>query len=231
VLKRARHSGFTLIELLVVIAIIAILASLLLPALAGTKAQASSIKCRSNLRQLGLQLMNYVDDHNAYPPTRYVDTTLLGTPEGVEQGVKRCPTRVCAPFPGGMALFINTVSSYGYNRAGYISSAESSNMGLGLSALREGGVRVPSDMIALGDNLALLNGKSVVEFDGLLRSEKVTAFDPPGDRVKGASARHGNRGNVVFCDGHVEAVKFRRLFFDRDDDSLRRWNSDHEPHR
>ncbi len=263
--KRHQPGGFTLIELLVVIAIIAILASLLLPALSHAKSKAHAIKCQSNLRQLGLQLAIYVGDHNAYPPHAYAETNLLGAdrrtrgvivssdprPPEVESGVQRCPSFDNSPVPSGAGTFLTGFASYGYNNVGYIGVKGPPPQGyLGLGAIQNGHhgavkehqVRVPSNMIALGDRLAFLSSKtggvasdSVAEsIDGLNRQEQSltqVGGNFAARTVKRASARHGQRGNIAFCDGHIESVKFKRLFLDRDDDSLRRWNRDNEPHR
>jgi prepilin-type processing-associated H-X9-DG protein/prepilin-type N-terminal cleavage/methylation domain-containing protein len=69
---------FTLIELLVVIAIIAILAAMLLPSLNQARAAANSVKCLSNLRQLGQGMAAYLSDSGGYLPYAVINEGMLG---------------------------------------------------------------------------------------------------------------------------------------------------------
>jgi prepilin-type N-terminal cleavage/methylation domain-containing protein/prepilin-type processing-associated H-X9-DG protein len=69
-----RQTGFTLIELLVVIAIIAILAAILFPVFASAREKARQITCASNEKQMGLAMMQYVQDFDEhYPQNQYFD--------------------------------------------------------------------------------------------------------------------------------------------------------------
>ena len=91
------RAAFTLIELLVVIAIIAILASLLLPAVSKAKEMANDVACKSQLRNLGLGVEQYVSDYDGYLPAAYYGaaldkwTSLMWTYTGETHAAFVCP--------------------------------------------------------------------------------------------------------------------------------------------
>jgi prepilin-type N-terminal cleavage/methylation domain-containing protein/prepilin-type processing-associated H-X9-DG protein len=257
----SRPGGFTLIELLVVIAVIAILASLLLPGVLQGKAAAQSAKCKSNLRQLALALSFYVDDHRVYPMWWHRGTDkywyqILPAYAGTQGGdfSRADPLFTCPTFKGSSVNGMRSIS-YGYNQNGTQArsapgSAPSGYFGLGLGGnwlptepinpTPEWGVQVPGDMIALGDAFVGLPTRIISDLSGTIGLQQHDnsvvghsgfVYEPFPDGEQAARLRHRGRLNVVFCDNHLESVKYRKLLLDRSATARRRWNNDHQPHQ
>ena len=108
-----KRRGFTLIELLVVIAIIAILAAILFPAFAKARESARRASCSSNLKQIGLSIIQYSYDYEGFMPPSQVGTTatnLVSWPTIMQPFIKDAGVFVCPSGeeqPGALSQTLN----------------------------------------------------------------------------------------------------------------------------
>lgn len=246
---RGNREGFTLIELLVVIAIIAVLASLLLPALTAAKSRARAAHCVSNLHQLGIALSIYVGEQENYP--------LATTGDGLGQwqkdllpnassNVLYCPQSY--PPSAQYAAIFRTAPSfifphYGYNYLGAVRrNPPAKNLGLGgdhgfvdgtahYEPTPESQIRSPADMLAIGDSPAFL----YVGFGAASQPDPADVlyisfpYIVPQFNRPAVGDSHDGAANMLFCDGHTES-KQQSAWIGANVESRRLWNNDKDPH-
>ena len=213
-----RRKGFTLIELLVVIAIIAILAAILFPVFARARENARRASCQSNLKQIGLGILQYKQDYDERYPAATVNIGWAYTTQPYMKSTQilQCPSE---STPGNSdpnaepssGTYGNTsYTDYAYNPGlGYVAN-------LGDVGRSDAGVPNPVVTIMVCDSVPY-NASDNTPYGTGYNCNGIIGLNGTGDCGTQAlnipaATRHLESANYLFCDGHVKSAKPTQIY-------------------
>jgi prepilin-type N-terminal cleavage/methylation domain-containing protein/prepilin-type processing-associated H-X9-DG protein len=223
------NRGFTLIELLVVIAIIAILASILFPVFGRARENARRSSCQSNLKQIGLGVMQYIQDYDEKYPSTMIDLNGDGSfSAATDQGwsviiqpymkssqIFQCPSETnsagAANSNGYTDYYYNGVVGGGWNGAGTAPTGGAAIAGT--SGVAESRVQNAASTILMGDGAS--GASQNYSYGMYATTESATPWSPQSAATAGQKAifppnvavRHLDTAVYAFADGHVKSLR------------------------